>query len=338
MSLMRQNHRDNVAQNHVRVLTQEQVQAVFDLYPAGFRFNPRDEELVVFYLREKLLDQPLPLNLIKEVELYAHHPQELVEGNRSYGEGEWYFFTPRDKKYPNGSRPRRSAGREGYWKATGADRTLIYEGAEVGYRKALVFYNGKPSAGKKTNWMMHEFRLKDPPALPKSNPHNQNNMQLDKWVLCKIYKKAEKNSKTSADADEAENSCETEELDSQRQTGSLGVNDQAPSPFNKKRLRLDDLPKSKLGDDSPKLKLDESDDQDQYASLNNGVASITPKYPDYYNEAIWDQSSSLYLGNNLHDPYDDYNINIMADPVPSSFDGLGFLPEFHDHHYYYQIP
>ncbi|OMO57183.1 No apical meristem (NAM) protein [Corchorus capsularis] len=192
MSLIRQNHRANVAQN--RVLTQEQVQAVFDLYPPGIRFRPRDEELVVFYLRKKLLDQPLPLNMIKEVELYAHHPQELVG------------------------------------------------------------------------------------------------------------------------------------------SGSLGGNDQAShalaQPFNNlKRLRLDDVSKSKLDDDSPKLKLDESDDQ--YA---NGVASITPKYPNYYNEVICDQSSSSFVGNNLHDPYDDYNMNFMADP---SFDGLGFLnQEFHGHHYY----
>ena len=74
-----------------------------------------------------------------------------------YGEKEWYFFTPRDRKYPNGSRPNRAAGR-GYWKATGADKP-IGQPKTVGIKKALVFYAGKAPKGEKTNWIMHEYRL-----------------------------------------------------------------------------------------------------------------------------------------------------------------------------------
>lgn len=76
-----------------------------------------------------------------------------------YGDKEWYFFSPRDRKYPNGSRPNRSAG-SGYWKATGADKPIGLP-KPVGIKKALVFYAGKAPKGEKTNWIMHEYRLAD---------------------------------------------------------------------------------------------------------------------------------------------------------------------------------
>jgi len=80
-------------------------------------------------------------------------------GLASYGEKEWYFFSPRDRKYPNGSRPNRAAG-TGYWKATGADKP-IGQPKPVGIKKALVFYAGKAPKGDKSNWIMHEYRLAD---------------------------------------------------------------------------------------------------------------------------------------------------------------------------------
>ncbi|XVF14806.1 hypothetical protein REPUB_Repub09cG0093000 [Reevesia pubescens] len=180
-------------QNPNVLTSKDDVEAFLKSFPPGYRFKPRDEELVLHYLKPKLFDQPLPPNMIMEVQLYGYNPEILVAENKSYGEGEWYFFTPRDKKYRNGSRPRRAAG-DGYWKATGADRTLTSNGVEVGYRKALVFYKGKPPKGKKTDWMMHEYRLKDPPTLPISSIDD---MLLDNWVLCKIYKKIDKSMKTS---------------------------------------------------------------------------------------------------------------------------------------------
>ena len=77
-----------------------------------------------------------------------------------FGEKEWYFFSPRDRKYPNGSRPNRAAG-SGYWKATGTDKPISIHGGKqkVGVKKALVFYTGKAPKGDKTNWIMHEYRL-----------------------------------------------------------------------------------------------------------------------------------------------------------------------------------
>jgi hypothetical protein len=77
-----------------------------------------------------------------------------------YGDGEYYFFSPRDRKYPNGIRPNRAAG-SGYWKATGTDKPIhdASTGESVGVKKALVFYKGRPPRGTKTSWIMHEYRL-----------------------------------------------------------------------------------------------------------------------------------------------------------------------------------
>ncbi|GAA0183165.1 DNA-binding transcription factor [Lithospermum erythrorhizon] len=160
--------------------------------PPGFRFHPTDEELIMYYLKNQAISKPCPVSIIPEVDIYKFDPWDLPE-KAEFGEKEWYFFTPRDRKYPNGVRPNR-AGLSGYWKATGTDKA-IYSGSKyVGVKKALVFYRGKPPKGIKTDWIMHEYRLSESRSLP--NKHN-GSMRLDDWVLCRIYLK--KNSTRAID-------------------------------------------------------------------------------------------------------------------------------------------
>ncbi|KAL1299462.1 hypothetical protein HN51_044002 [Arachis hypogaea] len=148
--------------------------------PPGFRFYPTDEELLVQYLCRKVAGHHFSLEIIGEIDLYKFDPW-VLPSKAIFGEKEWYFFSPRDRKYPNGSRPNRVAG-SGYWKATGTDKTITTEGRKVGIKKALVFYIGKAPKGTKTNWIMHEYRLLD-------STRKNGSTKLDDWVLCRIYKK-----------------------------------------------------------------------------------------------------------------------------------------------------
>ncbi|XP_030469227.1 NAC domain-containing protein 72 [Syzygium oleosum] len=149
--------------------------------PPGFRFYPTDEELLVQYLCRKVAGHHFDLEIIGEIDLYKFDPW-VLPSKAIFGEKEWYFFSPRDRKYPNGSRPNRVAG-TGYWKATGTDKVITTEGRKVGIKKALVFYVGKAPKGTKTNWIMHEYRLLE-------TSRKSGSSKLDEWVLCRIYKKS----------------------------------------------------------------------------------------------------------------------------------------------------
>ncbi|KAK7362370.1 hypothetical protein VNO77_04481 [Canavalia gladiata] len=152
--------------------------------PPGFRFHPTDEELIVYYLCNQATSKPCPASIIPEVDIYKFDPWELPD-KTVFGEKEWYFFSPRDRKYPNGVRPNRATV-SGYWKATGTDKAIYSGSKHVGVKKSLVFYKGRPPKGVKTDWIMHEYRLAE---SKKQASRKIGSMRLDDWVLCRIYKK-----------------------------------------------------------------------------------------------------------------------------------------------------
>lgn len=47
-------------------------------FPPGFKFNPDDEELIIYYLNRKIKGQPLLYNVFNDVHLYDYDPEELV--------------------------------------------------------------------------------------------------------------------------------------------------------------------------------------------------------------------------------------------------------------------
>ncbi|MCO5591783.1 hypothetical protein L7F22_045775 [Adiantum nelumboides] len=149
----------------------------------GFRFRPTDEELVSYYLERKVCGRALPFEVIAEIDLYKYEPWDLPDKSAlPTPDLEWYFFIPRDRKYPNGSRTNRATGK-GYWKSTGKDRAVSSRSRAVGTKKTLVYYSGRAPKGERTNWVMHEYRLND---VECQRIHAAENG----FVLCRVYQKS----------------------------------------------------------------------------------------------------------------------------------------------------
>ncbi|XP_075489462.1 uncharacterized protein LOC142528305 [Primulina tabacum] len=180
----------------------------------GFGFNPEDNELIVDYLNKEINKEYAPYNRIPKVNVYNHTPEELAELHQSLGKDEWYLYSPRDRKYFNGSRPNRAAG-NGFWKATGADKKIYRDGKSVGSKKCLVFYQGKPKQSIKTIWIMHEYVADQ--AQKRCLLNGTDDMRLDDCVLCRIYKKSEyspKEEKGAAASQSGETAAKTEACES----------------------------------------------------------------------------------------------------------------------------
>ncbi|KAM3370250.1 hypothetical protein ACQJBY_017883 [Aegilops geniculata] len=185
--------------------------------PPGFRFHPRDHELVLDYLCHKLSGgggRGGGVDMV-DVDLNKCEPWELPDA-ACVGGREWYFFSRHDRKYATGQRTNR-ATHTGYWKATGKDRVITGDGAAavVGMRKTLVFYLGRAPRGTKTEWVMHEFRVEGRP--PRSvhrqlaAPHDGSLPSLleEDWVLCRVFYKSTTASPTPA-SDESSGSLSSD--------------------------------------------------------------------------------------------------------------------------------
>ncbi|KAJ4753032.1 NAC domain-containing protein 17 [Rhynchospora pubera] len=211
-------------------------------WPPGFRFSPTDEELVFYYLKRKVSGRRLPLPMIADVDVYKSEPWDLPHKSMlKSGDKQWFFFSPRDRKYPNGTRSNRSTG-NGYWKATGKDRTISHNSKALGNKKTLVYYHGRAPKGDRTDWVMYEYTFEDQSLVNCAN---------DSYALYKVFKKSGAGPKNGEQygatfreeewEEEADDIAAPRENIVQSSDRALNASSAGPSHEGSNNLPLDDL-------------------------------------------------------------------------------------------------
>ncbi|XP_021856899.1 NAC transcription factor 25-like [Spinacia oleracea] len=219
--------------------------------PPGFRFKPYNKELISYYLVPKINGDVFPLSFMHEVNIYNHTPDYLVANYSPQGEGEWYFLTPRDKKYINGSRPNRKAG-HGFWKANGVEQEIKDENNRmIGSHMTLDYYNGNPKENEKTYWKMHEFRasklLKRKRGDVDVPSEVDTTMRLDEYVLCRIYHSKRSRENPAAKGVAVDENANSNHLDTLSNLNA-NANNNAHIPSNHSPDRGGELDNLSLGD------------------------------------------------------------------------------------------
>ncbi|PKA66823.1 NAC domain-containing protein 90 [Apostasia shenzhenica] len=120
---------------------------------------------------------------IPVVDFFSHEPWQLPQLSGELcvqGSDQCFFFAPQQEREAQGGRAKRTTA-AGYWKATGSP-TIVFDGTRrVGVRKTMVFYEGRAPMGKKTNWVMNEYRLFEDTAGFSAGDH-----ATDSFLICRL--------------------------------------------------------------------------------------------------------------------------------------------------------
>ncbi|XVF76163.1 hypothetical protein PTKIN_Ptkin13bG0244100 [Pterospermum kingtungense] len=159
--------------------------------PPGFRFYPTEEELVSFYLYNKLEGQREDINhlmnrVIPVVDIYEFSPWDLPQFSLYKDPEQCFFFIPRQESEARGGRPKRLTD-SGYWKATGSPGYVYsFNSRPIGVKRTMVFYTGRAPRGKKTEWKMNEYKAIEGEASANGAPPTLR----QEFSLCRIYEKS----------------------------------------------------------------------------------------------------------------------------------------------------
>ncbi|KAG7557979.1 NAC domain superfamily [Arabidopsis suecica] len=153
----------------------------------GFGFRPTDEELISYYLKNKILGNTwLVDDTINEINILNHHPSSFSSLSKIKSNDRVYYFFAR-KQYKTATKRKRSI-KSWKWKVGGLVTKIKDEsGNKIGKKRGILFddLDAPKAKGEKSSWVIHEYQIT---SLPHPN--------LDSYVLYKIF---DNNSKKKAD-------------------------------------------------------------------------------------------------------------------------------------------
>ncbi|XP_048420055.1 NAC domain-containing protein 30-like [Pyrus x bretschneideri] len=161
-----------------------------DTFPVGYKFHPRDDELVGYYLYNKFRGTPFrDENVIPEIDLYGSMEARDIWNNNGgqnlEKDEDLYFFTKLKPAKGTGSRVARTIG-SGTWKGetAGAKVKDPKTRETIGFFKRYQYKNTKYPQ-ESGCWIMHEFSLHPKQAMRiKSSPSSR--PKDAEYVVCRV--------------------------------------------------------------------------------------------------------------------------------------------------------
>ncbi|CAI9757939.1 unnamed protein product [Fraxinus pennsylvanica] len=121
------------------------------------------DEQIILSLDEYLCGSPLPNNVIADLNPYQYNPSNLPVGI-------WYLIHSNERKETA----------FGFWKAKGETHEIYLNSELSGWRTTLEFFEGEAPNGRKTCWLMQEYRITQKGLCHKTEPK-------DTKSLCRIF-------------------------------------------------------------------------------------------------------------------------------------------------------
>ncbi|KAG5560804.1 hypothetical protein RHGRI_003977 [Rhododendron griersonianum] len=155
--------------------------------PIGYRFSPSVEQSLKVYLKRKILNQELPVDVIPNVDVYScGNPRQIPFGEFKHGpDNEWQFFTNKRNENPIQT----TSGR---WEEIGDEEIQDGDDGSIGFMRELVFkYSHPEDKEEEKEWYIHEYRATPANFTADELVGDDVQEKISNLVLCKVFCKEE---------------------------------------------------------------------------------------------------------------------------------------------------